>query len=63
MILAGGADAKNIFWQVGTSAVLDTYSVFKGTIMADQSVTMKNYSTMEGRALAFSAGVTYNSQR
>jgi hypothetical protein len=62
VILAGSAQAKNIFWQVGTSAVLDTSSSFKGTIMADQSITLKTSSTMEGRALAFSAGVTYNGQ-
>lgn len=60
VILAGGARAGNIFWQVGTSAVLDTFSVFKGTIMADQAITMKTSSAMEGRALAFSAGVTFN---
>ena len=60
VILAGGAKARNIFWQVGTSAVLDTFSEFKGTILADQAVTLKTSSTMEGRALAFSAGVTYN---
>jgi hypothetical protein len=60
VILAGGAQAKNIFWQVGTSAVLGTSSVFKGTIMADQAITMNTSSTIEGRALAFSAGVTFN---
>jgi hypothetical protein len=60
VILAGGAQPRNIFWQVGTSATLETSAVFKGTIMADQAVTMKTSSTMEGRALAFSAGVTYN---
>ena len=60
VILAGGARARNIFWQVGTSAVLGTSSVFKGTIMADQSITMNTSSTMEGRALAFSAEVAFN---
>lgn len=60
VILAGGAQPRNIFWQVGTSAVIETFAVFKGTILADQSVVMKTSSTMEGRALAFSAGVTYN---
>ena len=60
IILAGGAQPRNIFWQVGTSAVIETFAVFKGTILADQSVIMKTSSTMEGRALAFSAGVTYN---
>ena len=60
VILAGGAQAKNIFWQVGTSAVLGTSSVFKGTILADQSITMNTSSTMEGRALAFTASVVFN---
>ena len=60
VILAGGAQAKNVFWQVGTSAVLGTFSDFKGTILASQAITMNTSSTMEGRALAFSAGVTFN---
>lgn len=60
VILAGGARAENIFWQVGTSAVLGTSSSFKGTILADQSVTMETSSTIEGRALAFEAGVVFN---
>ncbi|HXJ72465.1 MAG TPA: ice-binding family protein, partial [Candidatus Dormibacteraeota bacterium] len=40
VILAGGAKAANIYWQVGSSATLGTTSVFKGTIMADQSITL-----------------------
>lgn len=60
VILAGGAQARNVFWQVGTAAVIDTFAVFKGTILADQSVVMKTSSTMDGRALARIAGVTYN---
>ncbi|HBA84179.1 MAG TPA: hypothetical protein DCZ95_08820 [Verrucomicrobia bacterium] len=60
VLLAGGAQARNIFWQVGSSATIGTFAVFKGTILADQAITMDTSSTMEGRALAFSAGVTYN---
>ncbi|MFA7159118.1 MAG: ice-binding family protein [Kiritimatiellia bacterium] len=60
VILTGGAQAKNIFWQVGSSATLGTYSVFKGTIMAQASVTMGDYSVMEGRALARTGAVTFN---
>ncbi len=60
VILAGGAQARNIYWQVGTSAVIETFAVFQGTILADQSVVMKTSSTMNGRALASTAGVTYN---
>lgn len=60
VILAGGAQARNIFWQVGTSAVIGTFSVFKGTILADQAITMNTSSVMDGRALASVAGVTFN---
>jgi hypothetical protein len=58
VILSGGAQAANIFWQVGTSATLGTTSVFKGTIMADQSISMNTGATLDGRALASIAAVT-----
>ncbi len=60
VILTGGAQAKNIFWQVGSSATLQTTSDFKGTIMAYASITMDTGSVMEGRALARTGAVTYN---
>ncbi len=60
VILAGGAQPRNIFWQVGTSAVIGTFAVFKGTILADQSITMNTSSSMDGKALASTAGVTFN---
>lgn len=56
--LINGATADNVFWQVGSSATLGTYSVFMGTIMADQSVTLNNGATLEGRALAQTAAVS-----
>jgi len=39
---------------------IGTFAVFKGTIMADQAVTMNTTSAMDGRALSFTAGVTFN---
>lgn len=60
VILSGGAKAANIFWQVGTSATLGTTSVFKGTIIADQSITMNTGASLEGRVLARIGGVTLN---
>ena len=35
VILTGGALPRNIFWQVGTSAVIETFAVFKGIILAE----------------------------
>jgi hypothetical protein len=57
VILSGGAQAKNVFWQVGTSATLGTTSIFKGTILADQSITLNTGATLDGRALARIAAV------
>ncbi len=39
VILAGGAQAANIYWQVGSSATLGVSSVFKGNILALASIT------------------------
>lgn len=59
VILTGGAQAKNVFWQVGSSATLGVSSVFKGTIMAAESITMNGNSTADGRALARNGAVTW----
>lgn len=58
VILTGGAKASNVFWQVGTSATLGTTSSFRGTIMADQSITLNSGATLDGRALARIGAVT-----
>jgi hypothetical protein len=60
VILAGGAQARNIFWQVGTSATIEPFAMFKGTIMAAQAIMLKTSCTLEGRALAVNGGVTFN---
>ena len=57
MILAGGAQAKNIFWQVGTQATLGTDCIFFGNLFAEASITMETGSTLNGRALAFTGTV------
>jgi hypothetical protein len=58
VILAGGAQAANIYWQVGSSATLGVSSVFKGNIMALASITANNGAAIEGRLLARTAAVT-----
>ncbi len=58
VILAGGAVASNIFWQVGSSATFGTTSVFKGTIMSMQSITFNTGATLDGKALARTGGIT-----
>ena len=61
VVLAGGAQAKNIFWQTGSSATLGTNSIFKGTVMALQSITLQTGATLEGRALARNGAVSLDS--
>jgi hypothetical protein len=56
--LTGGAQACNVFWQVGTSATLDTNSVFRGTVLAMTSITANTGATIEGRLLARNGAVT-----
>ncbi|MDB5272820.1 MAG: hypothetical protein JWO58_1187 [Chitinophagaceae bacterium] len=52
VILSGGAQASHIFWQVGSSATFGTTSVFKGIVMAMQSITFETGATLDGKALA-----------
>ncbi len=56
--LSGGAQACNVFWQVGSSATLGTGSVLQGTILALTSITADVAATVYGRLLAQSGAVT-----
>lgn len=58
VILIGGASAANIYWQVGASATLETTTIFKGTILAAQSISLATGATLDGRALARIGAVT-----
>jgi hypothetical protein len=56
--LVNGAQACNVFWQVGSSATLGTASTFRGTILALTSITATTGATVDGRVLARNAAVT-----
>lgn len=58
IILANGAKACHVFWQVGSSATLGTNSVFKGNILALTSITITTGVNVEGRVLAGNGAVT-----
>src|SRR5580693_3932074 len=58
VVLTNGAQACNVFWQVGSSATLGTNSTFTGTILALTSISVKTGDTIAGRALARNGSVT-----
>ena len=58
IVLTNGAQADNVFWQVGSSATLGADTSFDGSILADQSITLNAGASMSGRALALNAAVT-----
>jgi hypothetical protein len=58
VVLANGAQACNVFWQVGSSATLGLSSTFRGTILALTSITVTTGASVEGRVLALNGAVT-----
>ena len=61
VLLAGGAQAKNVYWQVSSSATIGDYTSFKGNILAFSSITMNTGAVAEGRMLARNAAVVMTS--
>ena len=54
-----GGDGAGVFWQVGSSATLGAGSVFAGSLLADQSITLNAGAGIAcGRAIALNAAVT-----
>ena len=58
VVLINGAQAKNVFWQVGSSATLGTGSQFQGNILALTSITLVTGTQLNGRALARNGAVS-----
>ncbi|MDP3992097.1 MAG: ice-binding family protein [Nanoarchaeota archaeon] len=55
VVLSGGCQAKNIFWQVAGQATLGTNSFFNGNILSATLIEMNTGATLNGRALAQTA--------
>jgi hypothetical protein len=58
IVPVNGAQACNVFWEVGSSATLGTGSTFLGNILALASITVTTGDTISGRALARTGAVT-----
>lgn len=55
--LINGAQACNVFWQVGSSATLGTGTRFVGTVMASATIIANTAATIHGRLLAQTGAV------
>jgi len=53
--LSGGAQAKNIFWQVAGQVTLGTTSHFEGIILSQTGITLQTGASINGQALAQTA--------
>ncbi|MDQ3081501.1 MAG: ice-binding family protein [Gemmatimonadota bacterium] len=58
VVLINGAQAKNVCFVVGSSAIIGVGSQIQGNILAQASITLKDNATLVGRALARDAAVT-----
>jgi type VI secretion system secreted protein VgrG len=58
VVLIGGAQSCNVFWQVGSSATLGGSTSFRGNILALTSITLVTGATVDGRVLARNGAVT-----
>lgn len=58
VVLINGAQAKNVYWQVGSSATIGTASQWQGNILALSSITLVDNATLFGRALARNGAVS-----
>ena len=67
VLLINGAQPKNVFWYVPAGATIGTGSTMVGTMLADASITVSTTggtpptavtTTVNGRAIALTAGVT-----
>ncbi|WP_203975033.1 ice-binding family protein [Planotetraspora silvatica] len=61
VLLINGAQACNVFWQVGSSATLGVTSTFVGNIMAQATITANTGATVIGRLLARTGAVNLDS--
>ncbi|WP_432901426.1 ice-binding family protein [Micromonospora matsumotoense] len=56
--LINGAQACNVFWQVGSSATLGANSTLRGDILAFTSITVGAGLVVDGRTMAINGAVT-----
>jgi len=55
IVLAGGALAKNVVWEVAGAVSIGTTSHFEGVVLSQTSITLQTGASINGRLLAQTA--------
>ena len=63
VVLANGAQACNVFWQVGSSAALGADSSLTGSVLAFTSITAGAGASLSGQLLAIHGTVTLHANK
>jgi hypothetical protein len=61
VILTGGAQAKNVYWQSGSSVTIGDNTSFKGNLLVLTSITLNSNATLQGRVLCRNGAVVLTS--
>ena len=59
--MSGGGRGKNVYWQVGSSATIGTSTIFRGSIIANTSITLTTSASTTGRVFALNGAATIDS--
>ncbi|MFI5288467.1 MAG: ice-binding family protein [Polyangia bacterium] len=52
VLLSGGAQAKNVFWQVAGKVTIEANAHFAGVVLCKTAVTLQTNASLDGRVLA-----------
>jgi Ice-binding-like/Bacterial Ig-like domain len=55
VLLSGGAQARNVFWQVAGAVDIGTNAHFEGIILSQTAISLRTSASMNGRALSQTA--------
>lgn len=58
VIMSSGGRGVNVYWQIGSSATIGTYTSFRGNIIANTSITFTTGAVTTGRVFALNGAVT-----
>lgn len=58
VVMSTGGAGANVYWLIGSSATIGTYTNFKGNILAVTSITMTTGAKTSGRLFALNGAVT-----